>query len=139
MTNTLHTSTLHMSAPVNEAGTGFRLRAKTLRALAVLIVGALAMSACSGTRSPQATPGTSEAVLLDSEAVLPDSGTVLPDNEAVIELGRDEVVLTARLVRFDECDALLEHLRSEAAERVGSDRGASVNAGTQPCASTTVT
>ena len=63
MTNTLHTSTLHMSAPVNEAGTGFRLRAKTLRALAVLIVGALAMSACSGTRSPQATPGTSEAVL----------------------------------------------------------------------------
>ena len=119
MTNTLHTSTLHMSAPVNEAGTGFRLRAKTVRALAVLIVGALAMSACSGTRSPQATPGTSEAVLPDSEAVLPDSGTVLPDDEAVIELGRDEVVLTARLVRFDECDALLEHLRSEAAERVG--------------------
>ena len=101
------TNTLHTPAPANEAETGLRLApmAKTLRALALLIVGALGVSACSGTRPPQATPGT--------------GGTDRPDGEAVIELGRDEVVLTARLVRFDECDALLEHLRSEAAERVG--------------------
>ena len=101
------TNTLHKPAPVNGAEASLRLQpsAKTVRALAVLVVGALAVSACSGTRSPRATPAT--------------SGTGLPDGEAVIELGRDEVVLTARLVRFDECDALLEHLRSEAAERVG--------------------
>ena len=34
-------------------------------------------------------------------------------------MGPGEIILTAGLVRFDECDALLEHLRSEAAARVG--------------------
>ena len=39
--------------------------------------------------------------------------------EAVIDLGDDEIVLTAALSAFDECGSLLDHLRSEYAERVG--------------------
>ncbi len=36
-----------------------------------------------------------------------------------LELDRDDVTLTANLVRFDDCDALLDHLRQEHAVRVG--------------------
>ena len=39
--------------------------------------------------------------------------------EVVIDLGDDEIVLTAALSAFDECGSLLDHLRSEYAERVG--------------------
>ena len=37
----------------------------------------------------------------------------------VIELGPEDVVLTAGLVRFDDCDTLLDHLRTEYSARVG--------------------
>ncbi|MDE0162965.1 MAG: beta-propeller domain-containing protein, partial [Acidimicrobiaceae bacterium] len=37
----------------------------------------------------------------------------------VIELGPDDVVLTAGLVRFDDCDTLLDHLHAEYSARVG--------------------
>ena len=71
------------------------------KTLALLMAGVLAVSACSG--KPQTSAG----------------GTDRPEDETVIELGSDEIVLTARLVRFDDCDALLDRLRSDAAERVG--------------------
>ena len=45
----------------------------------------------------------------------PGSGT----SATVIDLGDDQIVLTASLTTFDECRSLLDHLRSEYAERVG--------------------
>ncbi len=41
------------------------------------------------------------------------------EGEVVIEIDGDEIVLTAGLSGFDDCDTLLTHLRTEAAERVG--------------------
>ena len=52
----------------------------------------------------------------------PPDGTTRPGSglgEPVIDLGDDETGLTAPLSAFDECDSLLDHLRSEYAERVG--------------------
>ena len=47
------------------------------------------------------------------------TGTVNEDGEIVIDLGDDQIVLTAGLNAFSDCDALLDHVRAEAAERVG--------------------
>ncbi|MEM8706240.1 MAG: beta-propeller domain-containing protein, partial [Actinomycetota bacterium] len=41
------------------------------------------------------------------------------DGEVVVEIDGDELVLTSGLSGFGDCDALLAHLRTEAAERVG--------------------
>ncbi len=41
------------------------------------------------------------------------------EGEVVITIDGDEVVLTSGLSGFDDCDNLLDHLRSEAADRVG--------------------
>ena len=41
------------------------------------------------------------------------------DGEVVVEIDGDELVLTSGLSGFGDCDALLTHLRTEAAERVG--------------------
>ena len=52
----------------------------------------------------------------------PPDGAAPPGSdpgEAVIDLGDDEIVFTASLSAFDECNSLLDHLRSEYAERVG--------------------
>lgn len=39
--------------------------------------------------------------------------------ETVIDIGGNEIVLTSALSGFDGCDALLDHLRTEGADRVG--------------------
>ncbi|MEO0492300.1 MAG: beta-propeller domain-containing protein [Actinomycetota bacterium] len=41
------------------------------------------------------------------------------DGDVVVEIDGDEIVLTSGLSGFDDCDTLLSHLRTEAAERVG--------------------
>jgi len=41
------------------------------------------------------------------------------DDQVVLEVDGTEVVLTSSLSGFDSCDALLDHLRTEGAERVG--------------------
>ena len=41
------------------------------------------------------------------------------DGETVIELASGDVVLTAGLVRFNDCDTLLDHLHTEYSARVG--------------------
>ena len=41
------------------------------------------------------------------------------EGEVVVEIDGDELVLTSALSGFGDCDALLDHLRTEAAERVG--------------------
>ena len=40
-------------------------------------------------------------------------------DDVVIELGGEEIVLTSSLSGFADCDTLLDHLRTEGAERVG--------------------
>ncbi|MEZ5247586.1 MAG: beta-propeller domain-containing protein [Acidimicrobiales bacterium] len=40
-------------------------------------------------------------------------------DDIVVEIGGDDVQLTSALSGFDSCDTLLDHLRSEGAERVG--------------------
>ena len=91
------------------------------RALALPLAIALMAAACSGSSQPDDTPGSGGGP--DDAGVDVDPGVnVDPGREpepVVIDVGRGEIILTARLVRFDECDALLEHLRSEAAAQVG--------------------
>ncbi len=49
-----------------------------------------------------------------------DSGSSTnSDGEIVIEVGGEEIVLASGLSGFDDCDALLDHLRTEAADHVG--------------------
>ncbi len=86
-------------------------------------------SATTGRRSP----GVVTTVLLTVLALVAaacSSGTgggsgpdgAAPDGapgQAVIELGGRQIVLTAALRGFDSCDALLDHLRTTAAEHVG--------------------
>ena len=85
------------------------------RALALPLAIALAAAACSGSSQSDDTPGSGGGP--DNAGVDVDPGR--EPEPVVIDMGRGEIILTARLVRFDECDALLEHLRSEAAARVG--------------------
>lgn len=48
-----------------------------------------------------------------------NSGTATSNGEVVIEIDGEEIVLASGLSGFDDCDALLDHLRQEATERVG--------------------
>jgi hypothetical protein len=48
-----------------------------------------------------------------------NSGVATSNGELVIEVDGEEIVLASGLSGFDDCDALLNHLREEAAERVG--------------------
>ncbi|MEM9467388.1 MAG: beta-propeller domain-containing protein [Actinomycetota bacterium] len=82
------------------------------RILFTIVTLALLASACSGD-DPVAegdgggdTPTTSTPERND-------------DGELVVEIDGDELVLTSGLSGFGDCDALLDHLRTEAGERVG--------------------
>lgn len=66
------------------------------RTLAVPVCAALLAAACTGTSDPTGDHDLPQVVL-----------------------GEDDIVLTAALALFDDCDALLEHLRTEYAARVG--------------------
>ena len=66
-------------------------------------------AACAGSTDP--TDGTTPAGL--------GPGSDSDPGEAMIDLGDDEIVFTPSLSAFDECNSLLDHLRSEYAERVG--------------------
>ena len=84
----------------------------------LLIAASVVMLAasCSGD-SPRGGPGVSGS---GGSAASADGG------DTVIELGSGDVVLTAGLVRFDDCDTLLDYLHEEYSARVGPwgfDRG----------------
>ena len=79
------------------------------RILFTILTLALLASACSGDDPVEQggdTPTTSAPERND-------------DGEVVVEIDGDELVLTSALSGFGDCDALLDHLRTEAAERVG--------------------
>jgi hypothetical protein len=84
--------------------------------LLLILTLALVASACSGDDSwftgSDGDPGN------DTDNGGTSSG-VTNAGEVVIEVGGEEIVLASGLSGFDDCDALLDHLRTEAAERVG--------------------
>ena len=85
------------------------------RVLALPLAIALVASACSD------GPPPNDSLSQDGGSSNPSAGAS-PNVEpapVVIDVGGGEVVLTARLVRFDDCDTLLDQLRDWAAERVG--------------------
>ncbi|MDE0267466.1 MAG: beta-propeller domain-containing protein [Acidimicrobiaceae bacterium] len=87
--------------------------------LVLLIVATLLAAACSSedstdASSPDFSGGDSSNISND------DNKTQIDDDSTLtIDPDDDEIILTSRLVRFNECDDLLDHLRTEAAERVG--------------------
>ena len=92
------------------------------KTLVVAISTLILAASCSGD-SPRGAPGISGSA--GTAAPTGTSGST--DSEGtVVELGPDDVVLTAGLVRFDDCDTLLDYLHTEYSARVGPwgfDRG----------------
>ena len=66
--------------------------------------------------SGSAEPSTGADVGAEASTDTPDS---IDGAGTVIDLEPDDVVLTAGLVRFGDCDTLLDHLRAEYSARVG--------------------
>ena len=66
----------------------------------------------SGSAEPSTGADVDAGASTDTPGSIDDAGTV-------IDLEPDDVVLTAGLVRFDDCDTLLDHLRAEYSARVG--------------------
>ena len=66
--------------------------------------------------SGSAEPSTGADVDAEASADTPDN---IDGAGTVIDLEPDDVVLTAGLVRFDDCDTLLDHLHAEYSARVG--------------------
>ena len=99
--------------------------AKRTRALALPLAIALVASACSDGPPPDDAPsggGPEDHVGIEPGSGVDPGGGIDPGREpapVVIDVGDDEIVLTARLVRFGDCDTLLDQLRNWAAERVG--------------------
>ena len=101
----------------------------SMRKTLILTISTLLLAAACGGDSSGGGPGISGS--MDSgggsgvEAPAgdaPDDG----DDGTVIELGSGDVMLTAGLVRFDDCDTLLDYLHTEYSARVGPwgfDRG----------------
>lgn len=77
-------------------------------AMSVLLALALVTSACSSSGDGAGTSGD-----LGSDSITDIDG------EITIDLGNDEIVLTAALTTFDQCSDLLDHLHDEYAARVG--------------------
>ena len=98
------------------------------KALTIAISALILAAACSSD-TPRGAPGISGSA--EPDATTADATTTTTaDTEGsegtVIELGPEDVVLTAGLVRFDDCETLLDYLHTEYSARVGPwgfDRG----------------
>ena len=82
----------------------------------------LLAAACSGD-APQGAPGVSGSMGSgDAAADATASGATTDGGgggDTVVELDPGDIVLTAGLVRFDDCDTLLDYLHTEYSARVG--------------------
>ena len=88
----------------------------SMRKRLIVAISTLILAASCSSDSPRGGPGVS------GSAGPTDPGgesAELDDEGTVIEVGPDDVVLTAGLVRFDDCDTLLDHLHAEYSARVG--------------------
>ena len=98
------------------------------KALTIAISALILAAACSSD-TPRGAPGISGSA--EPDATTADATTTTTaDTEGsegtVVELGPEDVVLTAGLVRFDDCETLLDYLHEEYSARVGPwgfDRG----------------
>ncbi len=92
-----------------------------MRKTLILAICTLLLAASCGGDSPGGDPGLSGSMASDdpSAAGAAAGGSEDGDGETVIDLGSGDVVLTAGLVRFDDCDALLDYLHTEYSARVG--------------------
>ena len=84
-----------------------------MRIAVMVITMSLLAAACRGSLVP---PDVTDDFHVDPDGPVVEIGA---GGEVVIYLGDDEIGLTASLSAFDECGSLLDHLRSEYAERVG--------------------
>ena len=94
-----------------------------MRKTLILAICTLLLGASCGGDSPQGSPGLSGSMAADGATAADPAtgGSEVGDGggETVIDLGSGDVVLTAGLVRFDDCDALLDYLHTEYSARVG--------------------
>ena len=94
-----------------------------MRKTLILAICTLLLGASCGGDSPQGSPGLSGSMAADGATAADPAtgGSEVGDSggETVIDLGSGDVVLTAGLVRFDDCDALLDYLHTEYSARVG--------------------
>ena len=94
-----------------------------MRKILILAFSFLLVAASCGGDSPRGGPGISGSAQPSTGTdVDGGAGTDTPGTDGegtVIELGPDDVVLTAGLVRFDDCDTLLDYLHAEYSARVG--------------------
>ncbi len=92
-----------------------------MRKTLILAICTLLLAASCAGDSPGGDPGLSGSMASDdpSAAGAAAGGSEDGDGETVIDLGSGDVVLTAGLVRFDDCDALLDYLHTEYSARVG--------------------
>ena len=110
--------TSHRSNGMRAAGRAATKGPLSMRKTLILATSALLLAAsCSGDSSGggpgiSGSMGSEDGSGTEASAADPDSGSV-------IELDRDDVLLTAGLVRFDDCDTLLDYLHTEYSARVG--------------------
>ena len=94
-----------------------------MRKTLILAFSFLLVAASCGGESSRGGPGISGSAQPSTGTdVDAGAGTDTPGTDGegtVIELGPDDVVLTAGLVRFDDCATLLDHLHAEYSARVG--------------------
>ena len=87
-----------------------------MRKTLVTVVSVLILAASCSSDSPRGAPGISGS----AGPTEPGTAGADPDGDpTVIDLDPEDVVLTAGLVRFDDCDTLLGHLHTEYSARVG--------------------
>ena len=87
-----------------------------MRKFLTIVASAAILAASCSRDTPQGGPGISGSA--DPDESVADSADPGGD-PTVIDLGPDDVILTAGLVRFDDCDTLLDHLHTEYSARVG--------------------
>ncbi len=92
-----------------------------MRKILITLTSVLILAAACGSDSPQGDPGVSgSAGLAEPGSERADADGEGTDSDGtVIDLGPEDVVLTAGLVRFDDCDTLLDYLHAEYSARVG--------------------
>ncbi len=88
---------------------------KTLAIAAAVLVASAACSAGDDRVEPT-PPDTTPTTAGEGDT---GGATADQDGDSVIDIGEDDVVLTAGLVRFDGCDALIDYLHTEYLARVG--------------------
>ena len=89
------------------------------KTLAIAVSALILAAACSSDSPPGGAGISGSAQPVDT----PDAVTTIAGTEGsegtVVELGPEDVVLTAGLVRFDDCETLLDYLHEEYSARVG--------------------